>query len=509
VSYTDAGYYPNRFTVLEKLSHFCNMRLLNKSRGLLLPFIVIICFIAGTTSCKKEKVLTSGGTISFSIDTLMFDTVFTAQGSSTRKLLIRNTQKEKITLSSIRFRQGEKSAYRLNINGTPGTEVRNVDIAGNDSVWVFAAVTVDPTDENTPFVVTDELVATLNGQEFSIPVFAYGQNAYYIVDSILNTQTWLTDKPYVILRNALVDTDQTLTIPAGCRVHVHQDSRLFVLGTLKIQGTADKKVTFLGDRLDPLVWIGDYLDIPGQWGGLYFDSLSHDNEIDHAIFKNGGAPTRLGESVFAGATIQVNLPVVGSSTAPKLKISNSIIKSSLGNGILAYRSSIDATNCLIIECGGENVALLEGGKYNFDYCTIATYGSTYLSHTQNVSTLALNYRMITQTRYESAPLEARFRNCILTGSLRQEVFFDRKPDHNAQISVSNSILTNDEAMPDFIAESNNKYNVDPLFIDRIKDDYHVADDSPAKRSAAAIPGVSSDIEGNTRDDSNPTIGCYE
>ncbi len=350
----------------------------------LLP-VFILTLILVTPSCsKKDKFLTSGGEVSFSSDTLMFDTVFTAQGSATRSIRIYNKQKEKIKVSSIRLRKGQDSPFRLNINGQEGKQVNDVEIAGNDSVWVFAAITIDPNDEDLPFVVDDDLVVTLNGTEYSIPFIAFGQNAYYVVDSVLQTQTWLNDKPYVIIRNALVDTNATLTIPAGARIYMHRDSRLYVQGTLKVNGTQSDSVIFQGDRLDPLVWIGDYIDLPGQWGGLYFFAESKNSEINYTVIKNGGASTRIGESETQPAAIQVDKDETAGNV-PKLKISNSVIKSSQGYGILSFGGSVTAENCRIVECAAENIAFFEGGNYKLYDCTIGTYGSQYLAHSDNGS----------------------------------------------------------------------------------------------------------------------------
>src|SRR5690349_14934908 len=116
---------------------------LKKVLSWLLPVVILSGIVSLSSSCKKEKILTSGGQVSFSLDTLVFDTVFTAQGSATRSVKIYNKQKEQINISSIRLKKGDKSAYRLNVNGTPGTEIKDIDVAGNDSVWVFAAVTID------------------------------------------------------------------------------------------------------------------------------------------------------------------------------------------------------------------------------------------------------------------------------------------------------------------------------------------------------------------------------
>lgn len=472
----------------------------------LLP-LSLLAVVVFTPSCRKEKFLTTGGQVSFSVDTLMFDTVFTAQGSATRNVKIFNNQKDKIKITSIRMRKGANSPYRLNVNGTAGTEIRDVEIAGNDSAWIFAAVTIDPTDENTPFVTSDELVVTLNGNEFSIPFIAYGQNAYYIVDSTLKTQTWLTDKPYVIIRNALVDQGETLTIPAGARIYVHKDSRLFVSGTLKINGTQSDSVVFQGDRLDPLVWIGDYIDIPGQWGGLYFTQESYGNEINYAVFKNGGTATKIGTTNIGGATIQVNQDTVG-GPVPKLKITNSVVRSSQGYGILAYGASIVAENCRIVECGGENVMLFEGGNYKFYDCTIGTFGSQYLSHTDNISMAILNYTPTSQTTYNSAPLNAEVKNCIVYGSLENEIVCDRKTDHPANITIQNCLLKVTDGIPGFVSAANNILNQDPLYKDFSKDDYHLKDGSPARNNGIQAGTINTDLDGKPRANP-PSIGCFE
>jgi len=471
---------------------------------------VSICILLGfLSSCRKDKALTTGGEVVFSVDTLMFDTVFTAQGSATRKVKIYNPQKEKLNITSIRMRKGANSAYRLNINGIAGTEVKDVELAGQDSVWVFAAVTVDPTDENSPFVENDELVVTLNGKEFAIPFIAYGQNAYYIVDSVLQTQTWLTDKPYVIIRNALVDEGQTLTIPAGARVYVHQDSRLFVAGTLKINGTKTDSVVFQGDRLDPLVWIGDYIDLPGQWGGIYFLQQSYNNEINYAVFKNGGAPTAnpFGEGNIQGATIQVDPDTVQSAT-PKLRLKNTVIRSSLGYGILAYKSSVTAENCRIVECGAECVAAFQGGKYNFTYCTIGTFGRQYLAHSDNISMALLNYYPISQSEYISGNLDATITNCIVYGSLENEALFLERSGATMAVTLNHNLLKVSEPFGSFVVDNNNIKNQDPMYVDQAKDDYHLQAGSPAASAGVVIPSISSDLDGMPRGTS-PSIGCFQ
>lgn len=477
--------------------------------GLWAPLFLLTLVIVLSVSCRKEKFLASGGEVAFSTDTLMFDTVFTAQGSATRSIRIYNRQKEQIKISSIRLKKGSSSPYRLNVDGVAGTEIRDVEIAGNDSVWVFAAVTIDPTNEDNPFLTEDELIVSLNGRDFTLPFVAFGQNANYIVDSLLSTQTWNPGKPYVIVRNAAVDEGATLTINAGTRVYVHRDSRLFVFGSLKINGTKTDSVIFQGDRLDPLVWIGDYIDIPGQWGGIYFAQQSYNNEINYAVIKNGGAPTSnpFGQGSIQGASIQIDPDTVDNGI-PKLKLNNTVIRSSLGYGILSFGGSLTAENCRITECGGENIMFFQGGDYRLYDCTIGTYGSQYLSHTENLSMAILNYYPTSQTTYLSGPLTAEVKNCIVYGSLDDEVFFDRKPDHPASINLDHSLLRSKEPIPGFVSQTAVKLNEDPQFADYSKDDYHLKEGSPARAAGTPAGTDPADLDGVLRQ-SPPSMGCFE
>ena len=54
-----------------------------------------VLYIFSFTTCKKEQLNTSSG-ISFSSDTLSFDTLFSTLGSTTRFFTIKNTHKQAI-----------------------------------------------------------------------------------------------------------------------------------------------------------------------------------------------------------------------------------------------------------------------------------------------------------------------------------------------------------------------------------------------------------------------------
>ena len=103
---------------------------------------VALLMVIAATSCRKEKFLDTGGELQFSVDTLMFDTVFVSVGSFTASVKIYNPQNQKVNISSIRLAGGTASQFRINVSGTPGQEVKNIEIAAKDSIYVFATVNI-------------------------------------------------------------------------------------------------------------------------------------------------------------------------------------------------------------------------------------------------------------------------------------------------------------------------------------------------------------------------------
>lgn len=469
-----------------------------------------LLILAGTQSCRKEKLLESGGSIRFSVDTLTFDTVFTSLGSFTATVKIFNTQNQKIKLSSVKLDGGTSSQFKINVNGREGNSIGDIEIAPKDSIYVFATVNINPNDSTQPFVVSDRLIVTLNAQTFSIPFIAFGQNAYYVVDStITSNQVWKTDKPYVIIHNAAVDENVTLTIPAGCRVYVHGDSRLFVLGTLKVTGTKKDSVVFQSDRLDRKYYGNE--GYPGEWGGIYFNITSRDNEMNYAILKNVGGSTRLGESVFSPAAINLSPDTINDGKA-MLVMTNTIIENSIGYGILSDAGTLVAQNCLINTSGAQCLAAIEGGGYYLDNCTFVNYGSKKVSHIDNPVMALLNYYDISNTTYRPGPLKAVLNNCVVWGSLETEFFAayrgdTTKPESKFDVRLNNCLIRNKDGVPKGVVANSTLVNTDPQFRDKDKWDFRPVAGSPLINSGINI-GVTTDLDNKARD-GQPDIGCYE
>jgi len=475
--------------------------MLSRSTIIILLSALVLTF--SHTSCKKEQILTSGGELRFSTDTLTFDTVFTAYASYTDWIKIFNPQNRKVTVSSVRL-TNPNSYFSLNVNGIEGNAVSDIEVAANDSFYVFATVNIDPTNANNPFIICDTLVATLNGKDFSIPLIAYGQNAYYIdgnVDGHIKTETWKTDKPYVIVHSGLVDSGHVLTIPAGCKVYMNADSRLYVQGSLHVEGTKDNPVIFQGGRLDRKYF--GYEDYPGEWGGIYFFRYSFDNKINHALIKNGGNTPGAGYP--AAITLEPDL-VIGDT---QLVLRNTKIQNSIGYGILSIGGTLKAENCLINTSGAQCLAMVQGGEYEINNCDFITYTTDKISHTKEPSFAALNYLDIGNNQYVAGPLNCVMRNCVVWGSIEEEIVFDKVDDYPYNMRMENCLIRKKEAMPSYITHLNTIINQDPKFTDVEKWDFRPLEGSPLINAGTGNGiNIPYDIDDKPRTGAID-IGCYE
>ncbi|HRP45148.1 MAG TPA: hypothetical protein PLU27_10295 [Ginsengibacter sp.] len=458
-------------------------------------FYFTLIFVFFLTSCSKEKIITSpDATISFSSDTLYFDTVFTTIGSVTSSVKILNDNERKLLLSSIRLAGGNSSPFKINIDGVSASEANDIAIRANDSMYMFVQVTINPDNQQLPFIIEDSIEVRFNGNTKWLQLRAYGQNAIFLRNQIIDTDTHWTDSlPYVLLGSLTIRHGATLYLDPGTRIYTHADAPILVNGTLHSEGTEETPVTFSGDRTD-----ADYKNLPASWPGIYLTDSSENTFIRHTIIQN--------------AYQDIVLQGIPDNSNPKLTISQSIIRNIYDAGILALNSSIVADNCLIINCGS-NITLLMGGDYSFTHCTVASYGNLYITH-KNPVLAATDYFEEGGTLY-TAGLSAQFTNCIFwgdNGNVDNEIVLVKKGSgqfdavynnclYKAKETVTNAVFTNsilnEPPMFDSINTSKNFY------------DFRFTKTSNAPAiNAGIVTAYPFDLEGKARD-SQPDIGCYE
>lgn len=458
--------------------------------ALLLILSVTLLLLA----CKKDSFITSAdASVSITADTLHYDTVFTTVGSVTQSFKIINENNQKLRLSSVKLMGDVASKYKMNVDGIATTEANNLEIEANDSVYVFVQVNVDPNAENLPFIIRDSIQVSYNGNNELIQLEAWGQNAHFFRNKeIITNETWTNDLPYVIQGYLYVDVNRTLTIEKGCRIYVHADAPIIIDGSLKTNGEKDTidRVYFRGDRLDE-----PYKDFPAAWPGIYFRNDSKDNVLNYAVIKNSF------QSIAAEGP--------SSNGNPKVILNQCVIENSYDAGIIALNSSINATNCLISNCG-KNIAIGKGGEYQFTHCTVVSYSNNYIQHKDPVLTMSDTDGTTTKR------LEALFRNCIFWGEnelVENEVVIQKTGSNG--IITFNQVLWKVKTIPDNITTIPPQpvNNQSPLFdsIDVSKQYYNfrLREGSPAIDSGANF-GIAIDLDGNTRSlGTKPDLGCFE
>ncbi len=438
------------------------------------------------SSCKKITGF-SNEHLSFSLDTLVFDTVFTTIGSTTQNFKIYNNENKPLLVNEIELMGGSSSLFRINVDGISGTNFADLEIESRDSLFVFVEVTLDINNQVLPLVVEDSIRFRTNGTDQYINLAVWGQDAYFHYND-LNEGIWPNDKPHVIYGYAAVDSAKTLTIPAGTNIHLHKQSLLYVYkSTLNIQGMLDNEVVFQGDRLE-----ANYDDVSGQYYGIYFHE-ARPSTIDYAIIKNGTAGIHLfsRNSNFNDYT---------------LTLKNSIIQNNASYGLFVYSGAkVKAENSLISKNGVHSIIMLEGGALNVNHFNLLGYGGS-----SNPTVGISNYynNSSNNTTNVASIDECVFNNCVISGNLQTELALDTLVVQGVSLSFEfkNSLISS-EIIPSESFYQNIIWNGSPGFTDIQENDFTFPASSDLNGNGVTS-SVFSDILGNPRMDP-PDIGAYE
>lgn len=450
--------------------------------GLVALTLLIVAIFLG--SCRDDSYDTDPSLkLTFSRDSLLFDTVFTTVGSATRSFRVYNEHNRRVRISTVRLAGGAQSYFRMNVDGRSGTTLHDIDIEANDSIFVFVEVTVDPVNQNLPLIIVDSIEFNINQNIQDVKLVAWGQDAHFIHPNftdpngleyhrISQDTEWTADLPYVVYGLAVVAPDVTLRMKEGARIHMHNNASLVFLArsSLKIEGSPDEPVTIQGDRLEPF-----YQNQPGQWGRIWLTATSKDHVVEHAIIKNG--------------SVGLHVDTLGHPTNPTLQIRNTIIKNKSIAGLFAQGSHVTAENLAVANCGQYALLLALGGHYDFRHTTVANYYRTDIRHTPSL--LLNNYYFDENGQVQIRPFEHLFfGNTIIYGSNQEEIVFDVFEGTETEFSFDHCLIRTrlDTSGPSYI---NTLVNNDPLFYDNQMHDFRLTEESPA--IGAGNPDIALDI----------------
>ncbi|WP_242921871.1 right-handed parallel beta-helix repeat-containing protein [Pontibacter liquoris] len=448
----------------------------------ILPLLLLLSLI----SCEPEdELITSSpeALLSFSGDTVLFDTVFVSQGSVTKRLKVFNPNKKAVRISGITLAGAASSPYQLLINGRQSAQVHDMELRGKDSLYILVKVNINPNDASLPFLVADSILFDTNGQRQTVKLVAYGQNAYFHRKEVTGTTTWPNDKPHVLLDTLLVPPGATLTIPKGTHVYAATKAVLLVSGQLLVAGTAEERVTFSGYRRE-----ADYRTAPGQWEGIRILAKSADNSIRYTDIYNTLYGLRIGN------------PGKGGTLVEGCKVAHAFL-----DGIVGYTSDVKVVNTLIYNCGQYSFGGLGGGHYEVLNSTLVNYENTLPRQTPAL--VLADY--IPGTDIKDQPTSLRLLNTIVYSEgfgFKDEVLLE--PGKDAVLEVAHNLLRTEE-YKEQLSGNGNLLNVDPKFKKPAKADFSLDTLSPASGAARVLPGITSDLLGKKRDASNPDIGAYE
>lgn len=475
--------------------------------------LYILLLAIGLASCQHDIVSNDAALqLTFSHDTLLFDTVFTTMGTSTKTVMVYNPNKNAINIE--RVQMGEGKYFYINLDGENNVdEMRNIVVRGGDSLFMFVRANIDPQEENIPVLVEDDIAFGVNGKWQHIRLQAYGQNIEKIQGKnglkVYQNLTLKNTKPYLLYDTVAVAGN--LTIEAGTTIYMHTGAMIYAYGNVSATGTKEQPIIFRGDRTDMLFDSVPYRMASGQWDGIYLihpeGDLPPTYTLDYVEVLSGS----IGLYVYSEAK---------EMSLPKLTLTNSRIHNHSIYGLVLQNVDADVVNCEISNCASYCV-YVAGGKHNFVHNTIAAYYGypyTNLNIHNNILADDVAAVYINNLSKNNAKTNSSFSNCIITGGRKNNLVVATPLSDYYEGRFEGNYLRTDSL--DEVYAKNNVYasdsdscvfrNIYYLYKEYHYYDFRLDSLSPARGIGDSIVALSypQDRAGNRRKQ-YPDAGCYE
>lgn len=448
------------------------------------------------SSCADDDISTdSSYSLSFSSNTISFDTVFTTISSTTAQFKVYNPHKEALRISSIKLLGGVSSAFRINVSGRSNSaqSFSDIELNANDSLYIFVNINKSTNNQDTPILIEDKIQFVTNGNLQEVTLRAVGQDVVILKNLQISNDTLLNnDKPYLIYGNLSIASGKTLEIEKGARLYFHDKSGLIVNGNLKAIGSLNEPIIFRGDRIDNLFDKLPYDSLDGQWNGINLSGENASYELEYVDIR----------SAKNGIIANDN------NTTSELTIRNSRLHNFTKTAIYSSNLKLTISNTQISNCG-DNCILIEGGEANFTHCTITNYFPVI--DRNFVSVIIRNY----DQNILNCPINnVSFNNCIVFGNYGDEILFQNNNTAAFNVNLNSCFLSGS-------ASSDSKYTncswhskTESIFVNTTSYPYNfqLTRTSLARDKADWIiaNSLTSDKNGNNRiADQKPDFGAYE
>ena len=469
-------------------------------------YIILLAFLT-FLSCddNMDFRISESAEVLFSDDTLHFDTVFSDISTSYRRLRVYNNNEKGVRISHICLASAGESGFQVNVDGVSGTSFSNVDIYGEDSIFIFIKMLPQKQMSEVPIEISDSLIFTFNnGVQQFVHLHAFVQDVIVLDSYIIDDAIVLNDKrPYVIYDSLVVSSNGILRIESGVRICLHNEASVIVHGKIICSGEQVKPVVFRGIRTDKIVPYLPYDRMDSQWGGIRICAESFENEF-HYVDIHGG---RYG-IICDYSTLDAN----------KLYMTNSSIHNVASDALCMNYSTGLFVNCEFSNAKANCVTLV-GGNTQFLHCTMAQFYPWDASHGK-----ALYFCNVkNDTIYHL--MNADFINCMITGKGDDEVQGVRLEDDNAIFNCQfiNCALNTDienEASKEYFINCVSEKKENKAFKSSnfrcVDNDVYIYDFRLDSLSIARGVGDGSYVEyaqtdkdGNIRPQVKPDAGCYQ
>ena len=379
----------------------------------LMALFFVACSDDDSFSTSRNDVL------SFSVDTLSMDTLFSGVPSSTKSFWVYNRNSEGLRLAKVRLKRGYQSGFRVNVDGcfldnSNGSQIGGLELRKKDSLRVFVELTSRPNGGEIPMLVEDELVFTLeSGVEQVVNLRAWSWDALMHRALRVRRDTVIqSSKPIIIFDSLRVDSGVTLTIKAPTTLYFHRNASLQVYGTLLVcSDDTSSDVVMRGDRTDRMFDYLPYDRTPGQWQGIRLREASADNELKYTDL----------HSAYHGIVVDsCDLAI------QKLLVENSTIHNCQGYGLAISYAKVQVYNTQISNTLN-HCLYVEGGHVDVNNSTIAQFypfdgnRRSAIGFKAPIDTLDVRNSLVTGygndevlwTPVEEEPLKFCFDHCVL------------------------------------------------------------------------------------------------
>lgn len=472
--------------------------------------ILAIALISLSASCDRPPNPGAEGVLTFSRDTVMFDTVFTTFLTPSERLIVFNNNGRSQAVDRVWLEKGADSEFNMIVDGIQANSVEDLTIRSGDSLHIFVNLKSKEKDD----LAFDAILFEVEGEIQRVPIEAFILDAYFLRARILqegeflniegfffSKDTTLTpDKPIIMDGPIFIPDGVTVTIEPGTQIYFTPyqfgitDSNsapvfglyswLIVDGTLKAEGTPEFPIYFQGTRLDSL-----YQENPAQWRGIWFRQTSQDSKLKNCIVKNG----LLG--------VQVDGP--SNNLNPKATIQYCEIKNMGAHGIIGVGLDQDGValnrgpgilmeNSIVNTCKQRTVAILGGGQYKFYNCTFANFSLFRFSRRTPQMLLTNWWYNADGESIDVYPTDIEVTNSIVWGSEEDEIVLDSVLTYDRLVFNNCAVRVSEEYQPFVTPHLVNSFiNQDPLFNDYFVKDYRPQAGSPVINAGVDFPVGSS------------------